>query len=455
MPKLEITQELFVNMEVFELLKTILIFVGALMILVFIHELGHFLAAKLFGMRVERFSVGFPPRIWGFQKGDTDYCIGATPLGGYVKISGMVDESMDTEHLAQEPQPWEYRSKPVWQRMVVITAGVIFNMILAFFIYTGMNWSQGKLSLPIDRVEGLYVPEGSLLEQVGFQTDDRIYGVNGNRVDAFEDLVSISQITSSNLNYQIVRNGSSMDISVPSSILDSLQEQSFLHGMHVYPPIISSVALGSPAENVGLKAGDRFVSANATSINYWLQLTEYIRSSTGDITFVIDRNGDQFEVLITPNDDRTIGIAMPSLAQSGAEFIELGFIASIEEGWNQVAEQTMGIIGGFSRMFSGDISVRQNLGGPIAIASLTKQATDQAGWIGFWEITALLSITLAIMNILPIPALDGGHLVFLIYEAIVGREPTEKVKIAAQNLGFVLILSLMVFVIFNDVLRLF
>ena len=148
-------------MALIELTQTILIFIGALMILVFIHELGHFLAAKMFGMRVERFSIGFPPRIWGIQRGDTDYCIGATPLGGYVKISGMIDESMDTEHLAAEPQPWEYRSKPIWQRMVVITAGVIFNMILAFFIYTGMFWSLGKLSLPIEKVAGIYVPEGS------------------------------------------------------------------------------------------------------------------------------------------------------------------------------------------------------------------------------------------------------------------------------------------------------
>ena len=126
------------------LLNTLLIFGGALMILVFIHELGHFLAAKFFGMRVERFSIGFPPRVWGFQKGDTDYCIGATPLGGYVKISGMIDESMDTDHLEKEPEPWEYRSKPVWQRIITITAGVIFNMILAFFIYFGLTYSQGK-----------------------------------------------------------------------------------------------------------------------------------------------------------------------------------------------------------------------------------------------------------------------------------------------------------------------
>ena len=442
-------------MELIELTQTILIFIGALMILVFIHELGHFLAAKMFGMRVERFSVGFPPRIWGIQRGDTDYCIGATPLGGYVKISGMIDESMDTEHLAAEPQPWEYRSKPIWQRMVVIIAGVIFNMILAFFIYTGMFWSLGKLNLPIEKVAGIYVPEGSLLENVGFETDDKIVGVNGNYVDAFAELVSISELTSSNLSYQLVRDGMIIDLFIPSTFLDSLKEQPFLHEINIYPPIISSISMGSPAEDAGLQVGDRFVEVNGDPIDYWLELTHIIRNSEGIIEFVVEREGQRLNMNILPNENRTIGIAAPSLTQVGATLTQLKFTESILEGWDKVAEQTMGIIGGFSKMFSGDISVRQNLGGPIAIASLTKQATDQAGWIGFWEITALLSITLAIMNILPIPALDGGHLVFLIYEGIARREPTEKVKIAAQNIGFLLLVSLMVFVIFNDILRLF
>lgn len=442
-------------MELIELTQTILIFIGALMILVFIHELGHFLAAKMFGMRVERFSVGFPPRIWGFKRGDTDYCIGATPLGGYVKISGMIDESMDTEHLLAEPQPWEYRSKPVWQRMVVITAGVIFNMILAFLIYTGINWSQGKLSLPIEQVSGIYVPESSLLQKVGFKTNDIIVGVNGNLVDAFEELVAISELTSSNLSYQVVRDGMTMDLNIPSTILDSLQEQTFLHAINIYPPIISSIALGSPAEDAGLQAGDRFLEVNGNPVDYWLELTQTIRNSEGILEFVVEREGQIIIMNIEPYENRTIGIAPPSLAQVGATSTQLNFVESIQEGWDQVGEQTMGIIGGFSRMFSGDISVRQNLGGPVAIADLTKQAVDQAGWIGFWEITALLSITLAIMNILPIPALDGGHLVFLIYEGIARREPTEKVKIAAQNFGFILLVSLMVFVIFNDVSRLF
>lgn len=442
-------------MELLELTQTILIFIGALMILVFIHELGHFLAAKMFGMRVERFSVGFPPRIWGFKRGDTDYCIGATPLGGYVKISGMVDESMDTEHLAAEPQPWEYRSKPIWQRMVVITAGVIFNMILAFFIYTGIYSTLGKPGLPIEQVAGIYVPEGSLLENVGFKTDDKIVGVNGNYVDAFEELISISELTNRNLSYQVVREGITIDLFMPTTFLDSLQQKNFIGYYNVYLPIISSISLGSPAEDAGLQSGDRFVEVNGEPVNYWEQVTQAIRGTEGVIDFVVEREGQRLTLSIEPYENRTIGIYPPSLAQAGATSAQLTFGESIIEGWEQVGEQTMGIIGGFSRMFSGDISIRQNIGGPIAIADLTKQAVDQNGWLGFWQITALLSITLAIMNILPIPALDGGHLVFLIYEGIARKEPSEKVKIAAQNIGFLLLVSLMVFVIFNDVSRLF
>jgi regulator of sigma E protease len=311
------------------------------------------------------------------------------------------------------------------------------------------------LSLPIEEVAGIYVPEGSLLENVGFQTDDKIVGVNGNYVDAFEELVSISELTNSNLSYQVVREGMTMDLFIPSTILDSLQEQTFIHANNVYPPIISSIALGSPAEDAGLQSGDRFVEVNGEPVNYWLQLTQAIGGSEGVIDFVVERERQRLTLSIEPYENRKIGIAPPSLAQAGAISTQLNFGESIQEGWEQVGEQTMGIIGGFSRMFSGDISVRQNLGGPIAIADLTKQAVDQAGWIGFWEITALLSITLAIMNILPIPALDGGHLVFLIYEGIARKEPSEKVKIAAQNIGFLLLVSLMVFVIFNDVSRLF
>lgn len=436
------------------LLNTLLIFGGALMILVFVHELGHFLAAKFFGMRVERFSIGFPPRVWGFQKGDTDYCIGATPLGGYVKISGMIDESMDTDHLQKEPEDWEYRSKPVWQRIITITAGVIFNMILAFFIYFGMTYSNGKAVLPIQETEGIYVSETSILHEIGFQTGDKIIGVNGQQVTYFNDLISASEITADNLNYTVLRGGQQVNVPVAPTYLDSLQTRGFLDLSHILPSKVSSVPAGRPAAEAGLQAGDHIVSANGDTVLYWLQLVEIIQNADSAITFGVQRGDSLFYADVTPDPEtKTIGIASPSLQTLGAERIDYGFFESIGEGYNQTIEQTVGILQGFARMITGDISVSQNLGGPIAIASITREATDQAGWIGFWNITALLSITLAIINILPIPALDGGHLVFLLYEGITRKEPSEKVRMIAQQIGFFLMIGLFIFVMFNDAFR--
>ncbi|MDZ7806843.1 MAG: RIP metalloprotease RseP [Gracilimonas sp.] len=436
------------------LLNTLLIFGGAIMILVFVHELGHFLAAKLFGMRVERFSIGFPPRVWGFQKGDTDYCIGATPLGGYVKISGMIDESMDTDHLEKEPEDWEYRSKPVWQRIITITAGVIFNMILAFFIYFGMTYSNGKAVLPIQESQGIYVPETSILNEIGFETGDKIVGVNGKEVTYFNDLVSASELTADNLNYSVLRDGKNINVPVSSNYLDSLQTRGFLDISYMLPSKVSSVPPGRPAAEAGLKAGDRIVSANGDSVNYWVQLVEIIQEADTAVNFGVMRGDSLFYASIMPDQEsKTIGIASPNPQSLGFERIDYGFFESIGEGYNQTMEQTTGILQGFARMLTGDISVTQNLGGPIAIANITREATDQAGWIGFWNITALLSITLAILNILPIPALDGGHLVFLLYEGITRREASEKVRMVAQQIGFFLMIGLFIFVMFNDAFR--
>lgn len=426
------------------------------MILVFVHELGHFLAAKWFGMRVERFSIGFPPRVWGFKKGDTDYCIGATPLGGYVKISGMIDESMDTEHLDKEPEEWEYRSKPVWQRIITITAGVIFNMILAFFIYFGMTYTNGKAVLPIEETQGMYVPEASILNEIGFETGDKIVGVNGERVTYFNELLSASQLTSDNLNYTVIRDSDEVLVPVSSNYLDSLQTRGFIEREFFYPSTVSSVPAGNAAAEAGLEAGDRIVSANGNDVRYWTQLVEVIQNSKGAIEFGVERGDSIFYASITPDPEtKTIGIVSPSLQTLGVELIKYGFFESIQEGYDQTMEQTVGILQGFTRMITGDISVKQNLGGPIAIANITKEATDAGGWIGFWNITALLSITLAILNILPIPVLDGGHLVFLLYEGITRREPSEKVRMVAQQIGFFLMIGLFIFVMFNDAFRYF
>lgn len=440
----------------FDLLSTIGIFIAALFILVLVHELGHFLAAKLFGMRVERFSIGFPPRVFGKQIGETDYCISATPLGGYVKISGMVDESMDTEQLAEEPKPWEFRSKPVWQRIVVIVAGVVFNMILAVMIYAGIMMTYGEANIPVANIKGIYVEAGSLPDQLGFRSGDQPVGVNGRRVTYFGELLSPGEITRSDVSYTVIRDGQEVTIPIPSDFIDRLnKERSFIELAQALPSVVGSVMAGSPAEKGGLEREDVIVSIEGQQVGFWSEMTAIIRASEGPLSFDVRRGSKDTTLTITPNPDtKTIGISTVSAADYfGAVFTSHGFFASIGRGASQTWDTTIGILNGFGRMFSGDISVRENLGGPIAIANYTKEATDGGGMLGFWNITALLSITLAIMNLLPIPVLDGGHLVFLIYEGITRREPSLKVRMVLQQVGFVLIIGLMIFVTFNDIVR--
>jgi len=440
------------------LLQTIGIFAAAIFILVLVHELGHFLAAKLFKMRVERFSIGFPPRLFGIKRGDTDYCISATPLGGYVKISGMIDESMDDTFATSEPQDWEYRSKPVWQRVIVITAGVIFNMILAVIIYATMFFSYGAQHIPAENVGGLYVPETSLAYEIGFETGDRLVSINGvqPRNYRFGNMISISEITRSEVVFEVNRNGVLETIVAPTDLLDRLNRSpEFLSVENALPSVISNVVNGSPAAQAGIESGDMIMSINQEPIAYWMQMAQRIRTSEGTLSLEILRNEEVISLQVTPNPEtRTIGIGpIDPIEYFGVEYIRYGLLTSVAEGVKTTSENTIGIVQGLGRLVSGSISVRENLGGPVAIASVTREATDRGGWVGFWMFTAMLSITLAIMNILPIPVLDGGHLMFLIYEGITRREPSLKVRMALQQIGMVLIIGLMIFVTFNDILR--
>ncbi|SMO41201.1 RIP metalloprotease RseP [Fodinibius sediminis] len=438
------------------LLSTLAIFAAALLILVFFHELGHFLAAKLFGMRVERFSLGFPPRIFGIKKGETDYCIGATPLGGYVKISGMIDESMDTEYLEEEPKPWEFRSKPVWQRIVVITAGVIFNMILAVFIYAGLAYSTGETKIRLDSVNSIYVSEESLADQIGFQTGDKLIGVNGEEVAYFNDLFAPEIMTSSDLSYMVMRSGRQATVPVPDSMLNEIGQDGLISLANAMPSSISRVQPGSPAEEAGLKGGDIIASINGQSVRYWPEAVQLISTSEDSVSMTINREGETLAFSIMPNANNKLGIYAPNPDSLFAiDRFKYGLFESLGVGVQRSNATLTGIVQGFSKMFSGDIAVRESLGGPVAIANVTKEATDRGGWVGFWNITAFLSITLAIMNILPIPVLDGGHLMFLIYEGITRREPSPKVRMWLQQIGFLLIIALFIFVTFNDILRQF
>ncbi|MEX1212681.1 MAG: RIP metalloprotease RseP [Balneolaceae bacterium] len=433
--------------------STLLVFAAAIFILVSIHELGHFLAAKWFGMRVDQFSIGFPPKIVGFRRGETEYVLGATPLGGYVKIAGMIDETMDTDFVDQEPAENEFRSKPVWQRMVVILAGVIFNMILAWVIYTGVSYVYGEDVLPMDTIEGIYIPESSLAHEMGLRSGDRIVGVNDEDVTYYNDLFNPAQLTNRNLTFWIERNGERVEITPPSNFLDRLNDEPFLEMGWVLPNRISNVMDDSPAEAAGLQSGDRILAVDGEPTGWWVAITERIQQAEGPLELQVERDGEIMTLSVTPDpEDSLIGIQAHDL-RSDLEQIEYGVGGAVVAGAVETSDTFTGILQGLQKLFTGQISVRENLGGPVAIANVTRQATDRGGMRGFWGITAFLSVTLAIMNMLPIPALDGGHFMFLLYEGITRREPSVKVRMALQQIGFVLLIGIFILVTFNDILR--
>lgn len=438
------------------LLSTVALFGAAIFILVSIHELGHFLAAKFFGMRVDRFSIGFPPTIFSYKKGETEYVLGATPLGGYVKIAGMIDESMDTDFLESEPASDEFRSKPVWQRIVVILAGVVFNAILAFFIFTGLGWQYGETVIPVESVGGVYVPDNSLASDVGFQTGDRLIGVNGSRVDYYHETMNSAALLGDQVDFMVERGGEIVTLTAPGDFLDRLNNEEFLSPANAIPGEIAAVQSGSPAMEAGIEAGDRIVSANGEEIGYWLELTSIIEEHPGvPIPVTVMRDGQLLDLQVTP-DPETGMIGVERVA--AADVFEIrtltySLTGAVGYGYRQTGETFTGIVQGLGKLFSGSISVRDNLGGPVAIANITKDATDSGGFQGFWRITAFLSIMLAIMNILPIPALDGGHFMFLLYEGITRREPSMKIRMALQQIGFILLVGLIILVTFNDILR--
>lgn len=433
----------------------------AITILVFVHEMGHFLAAKFFKMRVERFSVGFPPKIFSKTIGETEYQLGATPLGGYVKIVGMVDESLDTDMLNNEPEPWEFRAKPVWQRIIVITAGVIFNVILAAIIFAALKFAYGETQ-PVATDDGsVFVADSSLAYDIGLRTGDRILQISGTPYDPYSGLESLDALLSDTPTFTVDRNGQTLTLQGPDDIMTQLTRAGSL-GIDTTPSMVGTIMPDSPAEEAGLQPGDRIITINQEGVPFWIQMTRAIRASEGtpmQVAWV--RPGDQslaadssnlHVATITPRQDDASGQYLVGItwAMRSEEFgLGEAMVAGMVDTWLNTKLITTNL----KRVFTGQENFRENIGGPIAVAVVTRQAAEQ-GARQFWFIVAMLSITLAIVNILPIPALDGGHLVFLIYEGITRREPSLKVRMVLQQVGMVLLLSLMVFLIFNDILRL-
>jgi len=445
----------------------------AIMILVFVHELGHFLFAKLFKMRVDKFSVGFPPKIIGAKVGGTEYVLGLTPLGGYVKIAGMVDESMDTEELAEEPKPWEYRSKPVWQRMLVITGGVLFNIILAAVIFIGLKTSYGEVVDPA--VGAVTIVEGSVAADMGLQTGDVITSVNGNPVDVLEGLGGMEQLLLADpVVIDVEREGEMIRLEGPRDIMTRLNQSGGSFGIDFDPPILGYVSEGSLAGNAGLVPGDRIDGIGDSTITFFREITPALQATAG-ADFVVRvfradtlRSAPELQGERLADSLQTVGGTLWNVPITGSgdaeatvllgvtqyfRIKEYSFGSAVVSGISDTWLNTRMVASSLKRIFVGQDSFRENIGGPVMIARVTREAADR-GAPFFWQIVAMLSITLAIINILPIPALDGGHLVFLMYEAIVRREPSLKVRMALQQVGMIVLLLFMVFVIFNDILKL-
>lgn len=439
----------------------------SLSILIVLHELGHFIPAKIFKTRVEKFFLFFDVKFALIKKkiGGTVYGIGWLPLGGYVKISGMIDESMDKEQMAQPPQPWEFRSKPAWQRLIIMLGGVTVNIILGFLIYMMVLFVWGSPYItPEDMPNGFAVDD--TFKEMGFQDGDKVLEVNGKELKNSIDINKYLMLR--DINDVTVRhsNGKEQTIAIPENIGSTMFEQGvMLPFVPMEYPVLDSVVAGSPAALAGLKKGDRIVSVNDIEIGYWHQLTRQIEASKDkEVKLVVRRDGN-FEsvemdrqndkkilaamrtVTVTPDEEGHLGIyKVPSDINVRHEKYSLG--ESMVKGFDLAYWTLHDYVAQFKYVFTKKGATQ--VGGFGAIGGLFP---DVWNWQAFWMTTAFISIILAFMNILPIPALDGGHVMFLLYEMITGRKPNEQFMEYAQLVGFIILIALVLFANGNDIYR--
>jgi len=426
----------------------------SLSILIIFHELGHFVAARIFRTRVEKFYLFFNPwfSLLRIKKGKTEYGIGWLPLGGYVKISGMIDESMDKEQLKKPPQPWEFRSKPAWQRLIIMLGGVTVNLVLAIVIYILMLMAWGEKYLPLSEAKyGISVD--SLGYQMGLRNGDRILTVDHKPV---EDFLSVPKtiILEEAKTIQVIRDGKALDVLIPPGFISRLIRAKSPDFIAVrFPFEVARFSTGSPAEKAGLKINDRIIGLNDSLLLFYDEFRNTApRYKNQEVRVMVLRGGDTLRIPVTVTDEGKIGVYPKSLA---------GYFTLKEHSYNVLTA----IPAGFEKAFEGAgnylKSIRlifsqekayESVGGFISIGSIFPSTWD---WQSFWSLTAFLSIMLAILNVLPIPALDGGHVTFLLYEIIFRRKPSDKFMEYAQIAGMIILLGLLVFANMNDIIKLF
>ncbi len=436
----------------------------SLSFLVAVHEFGHLLAAKYFGMRVEQFSIGFPPKLFSFKKGETEYALSAIPLGGYVKISGMIDESLDTEAMKLAPQPWEFRAKPAWQRLIVMLGGIFVNVIVGILIFIGITYVYGESYILKDAVnENGGYQVGPVGESLGLKTGDKIIKINGQDFEYYEDILTPATLLSTNGTYTVDRNGQLIEIAIPADFIEKFNKKSSARSFIAprFAPIVGEIEKGTIASKI-LKVGDKVVEINGQPIQYNDEVISTVKAMKNDsasaksdsLLLKIERGGEVLTFKEYFRNEKSIGFyADPKPFIDKAEKkITYGFGESIPKGTEKAFSTLAVQVKALSRVVTGAISPQESLSGPIGIMQVFGNEWD---WSRFWSLTGVLSLMLAFMNLLPIPALDGGHVMFLSYEIISRRKPSDKFLENAQKVGMVFLLALMVFIFANDIIKLF
>jgi len=436
-------------------------FILSLSLLIVLHELGHFIPAKIFKTRVEKFYLFFDYKFSLLKKkvGDTVYGIGWIPLGGYVKISGMIDESMDTEQMALPAQPWEFRSKPAWQRLIIMLGGVIVNFILGIFIYIMLMYTYGENFLPNKNVKGGVWVQDSLGTSLGLKTGDKVLSIDGQEIRKFSNL-PIEFINGNT--YTIERNGEVIKKEIPVDFISKLIERGKNEGSFIlprYPFMIGQISKDSPNVNGELKVMDIVVGINGTPITYYDEAEAVLGNYKNQVISLSVRRGNELkDIKVKTTDKGTIGVALANLSVSDIsklgyydlENIQYSFAEAIPAGLNKSWSTLSGYVKQLKKIFNPNTGAYKGLGGFISIGSIFP---SEFSWQTFWNITAFLSIMLGFMNLLPIPALDGGHVVFTLWEMITGKKPGDKFLEYAQIVGFVLLITLLLFANGNDIYR--
>jgi regulator of sigma E protease len=432
----------------------ILQLVLSLSILVIVHEFGHFIFAKLFKTRVEKFYLFFDPwfALFKFKKGETEYGLGWLPLGGYVKISGMIDESMDKEQMKQPPQPWEFRSKPSWQRLLIMTAGVFFNFILAMCIYVLVLFGWGETYLPTANVKYGIVTD-STGYAMGLRNGDKIVTVDNQNIENFFQLTS-DIVLNNRKSIQVERNGEKLNIEIPREYIPlMLKGKGQIDARIPFGPfVVEGFSKDSPAKKAGVAINDEIVGIDNIEFNYYDEFQDYIYNHRKELIEInILRDGMKAGVNMTPSSTGLLGVSRSVKEVFELKTVKYSFFQSFPAGIKKGFKTIGDYLKQFKLIFSRETKGYESLGGFITIGNIFPPVWD---WQSFWNLTAFLSIILAVMNILPIPALDGGHVMFLLFEVITGRKPSDKFLEYAQIAGMVLLFSLLIFANGNDLLKL-